>query len=207
MLNVDQANRNLKHQKPESIIQWLMTKTRSVICTSSFGPNSAALLHMVSQAEPELPIIWVDSGYHMRNTYEVAEEIIDQLNLNIRIYTPDITTGRLNARFGGVPSTTEPEQHREFTNLVKLEPFSRALQDIKPSAWITGIRQTDTDHRKKLDILSRDHRGILKVAPIFYWSDQQLQDYMDLHQLPSCKHYFDPTKVSDGRECGLHTAA
>ena len=52
-----------------------------------------------------------------------------------------------------------------------------------------------------------DNRGIVKVAPIFYWSEDQVEAYMERYQLPSCKHYFDPTKVLDGRECGLPTAA
>ena len=73
--------------------------------------------------------------------------------------------------------------------------------------WLTGIRQEETEHRKSLDIVSIDKRGIIKVAPIFYWSEEDVEDYMERHELPTCKHYFDPTKVHDGRECGLHTAA
>ena len=55
--------------------------------------------------------------------------------------------------------------------------------------------------------MSEDGRGIVKVAPLFYWSDEQVEEYMARYELPTCKHYFDPTKVHDGRECGLHTAA
>ena len=73
--------------------------------------------------------------------------------------------------------------------------------------WLTGIRREETEHRKSLDIVSIDNRGILKVAPIFYWSEDDVEAYMEQHQLPTCRHYFDPTKVHDGRECGLHTAA
>ena len=56
-------------------------------------------------------------------------------------------------------------------------------------------------------MVSLDDRGIIKVAPIFYWSEDAVEDYMEQYQLPTCRHYFDPTKVHDGRECGLHTAA
>ena len=72
---------------------------------------------------------------------------------------------------------------------------------------MTGIRQEETEHRKSLDIVSRDARGIIKVAPIFFWSEDDVDDYMAQHNQPTCRHYFDPTKVQDGRECGLHTAA
>ncbi|WP_269473302.1 phosphoadenosine phosphosulfate reductase domain-containing protein [Kineobactrum salinum] len=81
------------------------------------------------------------------------------------------------------------------------------MAEFRPEVWLTGIRREETEHRKSLDIVSRDDRGIIKVAPLFYWSEQDVERYMEQHQLPSCRHYFDPTKVLDGRECGLHTAA
>ena len=90
---------------------------------------------------------------------------------------------------------------------MKLETFAQALEEFQPDIWLTGIRQEETEHRKSLDIVSRDARGIIKVAPLFYWSEEQVEAYMQQHQLATCKHYFDPTKVMDGRECGLHTAA
>ena len=108
---------------------------------------------------------------------------------------------------GGIPTVDEEERHQEFTEQVKLEPFNRALGEFKPEIWLTGIRREETEHRKSLDVVSMDNRGIIKVAPIFYWSEEQVEAYMAAHELPSCKHYFDPTKVHDGRECGLHTAA
>ena len=54
--------------------------------------------------------------------------------------------------------------------------------------------------------MSIDGRGMLKVAPLFYWSDSDIDQYMSENKLLSCRHYFDPTKVFDGRECGLHTS-
>ena len=85
--------------------------------------------------------------------------------------------------------------------------YTRAFEELKPKIWITGIRKEETAFRQSLDVLSWDGRGILKVAPIFYWSEDDVQAFMDEHALPSCKHYFDPTKVAENRECGLHTSA
>ena len=137
----------------------------------------------------------------------MAEKLIDQLDLNIHVYSPLTTSERRNAIMGGIPTVDEVERHQEFTRQVKLEPFERALDEFKPEIWLTGIRRDETEHRKTLDIVSVDGRGIVKVAPIFYWSDDDIDQYMTAHALPTCKHYFDPTKVFDGRECGLHTAA
>ncbi len=137
----------------------------------------------------------------------MAERLIRDLELNIQVYSPQMTSERRNAIMGGIPTVDEEDRHREFTRQVKLEPFGRALEDFRPEVWLTGIRREETEHRKSLDIVSRDDRGIIKVAPLFYWSEQDVERYMEQHQLPSCRHYFDPTKVLDGRECGLHTAA
>lgn len=205
--DIDALNAGLKSSSAGEIVSWANAQQRPTIVTTSFGPNSAALLHLVSRVAPELPVIWVDSGYNLRDTYQVAEQLIAKLDLNLQVYVPRVTAERLNVQMGGIPTLDEPDKHAEFTRIVKLEPFERALADWQPEIWINGMRQQDTDFRRSLDILSWDARGILKVAPIFDWSDDQLQAYMHEHQLPSCRHYFDPTKVESGRECGLHTAA
>ena len=171
------------------------------------GRNAAVMLHLVSQVDKSLPTIWVDTGYNLRDTYVVAERLIRDLQVNVEVYSPQMTSERRNAIMGGIPTVDEEERHQDFTQQVKLEPFARALDDYQPEIWLTGIRREETEHRKGLDIVSMDHRGIIKVAPLFYWSEEQVEDYMEQFELPSCKHYFDPTKVHDGRECGLHTAA
>ncbi len=206
--DISSINQQLKNKSPLDIIQWAMTQNKPTIATTSFSPNAAALLHLLVQVAPNIPIIWIDSGYNVADTYRTAEQIITLLHLNIQIYTPTITAERRNAVWGGIPHPDEnPEIHQTFTQEVKLEPFERALADYKPELWIAGIRRDETDFRKNLDIISLDQRGILKVAPLFYWSQNMLQAYKEKHQLPSCQHYFDPTKVADNRECGLHTSA
>jgi phosphoadenosine phosphosulfate reductase len=207
LLDLAAHNSQLQSLSPEAIVRWAVEQGEATMVSTSFGPNSAALLHLVSQVAPDLPVIWVDSGYNMRDTYVVAEEIIDRLNLNMKIYVPGVTSERLNILMGGIPTLDEPEKHTEFTRIVKLEPFERGLAELNPKLWISGIRQTDTDFRRSLDVLSYDNRGILKVAPIFRWTEDDIAAYMAEHDLPSCRHYFDPTKVESGRECGLHTAA
>ncbi len=207
-LDLEQANQALRDQSPAQVIEWAMALEKRTIATTSFAQNSAAMLKLVVESAPELPVIWVDSGYNVPDTYRVAEEIMELLKPNMQIYIPQITAERRNAIMGGIPHPDDdPEVHEEFTRQVKLEPFDFALQEHKPEVWISGIRQEETDFRKTLDIVSVDNRGILKVAPLFYWSERDVADYMESQQLPSCRHYFDPTKVLDNRECGLHTSA
>lgn len=206
-LDFDSVNASLRGASPQEIVRWALGLQRKTIATTSMGRNAAVMLHLVSEVDKTLPTIWVDTGYNLRDTYIVAERLIRDLDVNMHVYSPEMTSERRNAIIGGIPTVDEEERHQEFTRQVKLEPFARALDEYQPEIWLTGIRREETEHRKSLDIVSMDNRGIIKVAPIFYWSDDHVEDYMAQHQLPTCKHYFDPTKVHDGRECGLHTAA
>lgn len=207
-LDIAKISAELAEQSPQDIIRWALALGEPVMSSTSFSQNAAVMLHLITSVDRNVPVVWVDSGYNVPDAYRVAERLMKDLQPNMKIYTPEMTAERRNAIMGGIPHPDDtPELFKEFTRQVKLEPFSRALEDIKPKIWITGIRKEETDFRKGLDILSWDARGLLKVAPIFHWTTDDIQRYMDAHSLPSCKHYFDPTKVAENAECGLHTAA
>lgn len=206
-INIEQVNRELRNADAVDIVRWALQQNKKTIATTSFGKNAAVMLHITSQVDQRLPTVWIDTGYNLRDTYVVADKLIKQIPLDYHVYSPLTTSERRNAIMGGIPTMDEEEMHQDFTHQVKLEPFNRALAEWQPEIWITGIRQQETEHRKNLDVVSWDARGILKVAPIFYWSDEQVESYMDDHELITCRHYFDPTKVQDGRECGMHTSA
>lgn len=205
--DIEAANRQLRDASPREIVEWALGLGKRTIATTSMGRNAAVMLHLVGEVDKTVPTIWVDTGYNLRDTYVVAERLINDLDVNIHVYSPLMTSERRNAIMGGIPTVDEEERHEEFTRQVKLEPFDRALKAFSPEIWLTGIRREETEHRKTLDIVSMDNRGIVKVAPIFYWSEEEVEAYMEQYELPTCRHYFDPTKVHDGRECGLHTAA
>lgn len=203
---IKKINQQLKDQPPSVIIAWALSLQKKTIMTTSFGFYSAVSLHALVNVDggQNTPVIWVDSGYNLRDTYKVAEEITQSLNLNLQVFNPVMSAERRAAVMGGVPSQDEPA-FELFVEQVKIEPFKRALATFNPSVWLSGIRQEETEHRKQLDIVVLDEQGILKVSPLFYWNEQNLADYLQQHQLPNCKHYFDPTKKRDNMECGLHT--
>jgi phosphoadenosine phosphosulfate reductase len=207
-MDLNAVNKELAGKSPEEIIRWALSLNKKVITSTSFSPNSGAMLSLITRVNSSIPVVWIDSGYNVPDTYRAAEQLIKRLQPNLHIYIPEMTAERRNAILGGIPHPDDdPEVHVEFTRQVKLEPFGRALNDLQPEVWISGIRREETDFRKTLDIVSIDKRGLIKVAPIFHWTEQDVQNYVDEHSLPSCRHYFDPTKVSDNRECGLHTSA
>jgi phosphoadenosine phosphosulfate reductase len=206
-LDLDTINADLRQREASEVVAWALSLGKSTINTTSFGRNAAVMLHLVSEQDKSIPVVWVDTGYNLRDTYLVAERLIRDMQLNLHVYSPTMTSERRNAIMGGVPTIEDEELHEAFTRQVKLDPFARALEEHKPEVWLTGIRKEETEHRQGLDIVSLDARGIIKVAPLFYWSEADVDTYMAQHELPTCRHYFDPTKVHDGRECGLHTAA
>lgn len=207
IVNIEKINQQLQDASAAEIVAWALAQGKKTIATTSFGKNAAVMLNVISQVDQTVPTVWVDTGYNLRDTYVVADKLIKRIPLDYHVYSPLMTSERRNAVMGGIPTMDDEALHTEFTRQVKLEPFNRAISEWAPEIWITGIRQQETEHRKTLDILSWDARGILKVAPLFYWSDEQVEQYMQDNELLSCRHYFDPTKVQDGRECGLHTSA
>ena len=207
-LDLDSLNQQLRDQSPADIIRWAASLGEPMMGSTSFAPNAAVMLKLITDFAPETPIVWVDSGYNVPDTYRVAEKLIKRLQPNLQVYIPEVTAERRNALMGGIPHPDDnPDLHAEFTRQVKLEPFNRAFEELQPKIWLTGIRKEETAFRQSLDVLSWDGRGVLKVAPIFYWNESDIDAFMAEHGLPSCKHYFDPTKVAENRECGLHTSA
>lgn len=199
-------NRELADSSPEDVVRWALGTGLRPFLSTSFGPQAAVMLDIVSGVDASVPVVWIDTGYNLRDTYEVAEKLMQRLPLNMQVYTPRMSAERWNALYGGIPQLDEPELHEQFTRNIKIEPFERALGELRPQLWFTGIRQSETSFRQNLDTVTwDDRRGMLRVAPIFRWSEQDLKDYVERRGLPSCRHYFDPTKVDGNRECGLHT--
>src|SRR5690606_30976605 len=96
---------------------------------------------------------------------------------------------------------------KEFSAQMKLEPFQRGMRELAPKIWITALRKVQNPNRAGLDIVSADANfGALKISPVFYWSDADMESYLEEHNLPNEWDYFDPAKADEKRECGLHAA-
>ncbi len=196
-------NAQLKGIPPQEIIAWAIQHGNKSVVTTNFRPYEVAILHAVTDVDPNIPVIWCDTGYNTPQTYKHAEELITRLNLNIKLYVPKQTTAHRDVVMG-IPDIESPI-HKIFTEQVKLEPFKRAMREQQPDVWFTNLRKGQTAHRDALDILSLGKDGVLKVSPFYYWNDAQLDGYLAHYNLPNEHNYFDPTKVLANRECGLHT--
>ena len=204
MIQIDLSfwNKELRDKSPEEIIKWALSLSDKCIVTTSFGTYSAVLLHTFYKVNKDTDIIWCDTGYNTKDTYNHAIDLMSRFDLNMHVYIPLKSNGYIDATLG-VPELENPN-HEEFTELVKLEPFRRALAEHQPDIWFTNIRVRQTALRDSKDILSYSKEGILKVSPYYYWSDAELDNYLDKNDLPKNVDYFDPTKVLQHRECGIH---
>ncbi len=202
-INLDYYNKQFRGIPPEEIISWALQLSQKRIVTTSFGKYSAVLLNTFSTIDPGINVVWCDTGYNLPETYEHASYLTSLLNLNLNTYVPKETKAYTEHRLG-FPTIDQPEQHAEFTEIVKLEPFRRALAEHNPDIWFTNIRIRQTELRSSKDILSYSKDGILKVSPFYYWTDDELDAYLEEHNLPKNSTYFDPVKALETRECGIH---
>ena len=199
-------NRLLADKTPEAIIDWAILNAAQPIVSTNFRPMSIALIHLVTRVKADIPVLWVDSGYNTGATYHFADQVTRQFNLNLHIYTPRVTAARRAALHGGIPKIGTRE-HDHFTREVKLEPFERALNDWRPDFWITGIRHDQTDYRRTLDVISDGPHGTTRIAPLYRWTEVDVEGYIYANGLPDYDDYYDPTKGTENRECGLQTLA
>ncbi len=188
--------------QPEAILDQAFAVASRPLVTTNFRPGSAALLHLLVSQRPDLPVIWIDSGYNTSATYHYVDYLTTRLSLNLHVYTPTWTAGRFAALGGPVPSPGD-EHYDAFVELMKLEPFTRAFDDFAPDVWFTGIRRHQSVYRSTLGSVSRGHRGVLRVAPMYYWDDADVDAYLDRHAIANNTDYVDPTKPGDKLECGL----
>lgn len=202
---LDRLNREFADKSPRDVITWALAQPQKTVVTTHFGPHEAVILHSINDVQSGVPVICVDHGYNTNQTYRQAQELTLRLGLQVHYYTPRVTRSRRNIVYGGIPALEDETAHRVFTEEVKLEPFARAMTEQQPGIWITGLRKEQTDHRASLEIFSWDKKfNCLKLSPWFFWTESQMTEYANKHQLPFNDDYFDPTKVLANRECGLH---
>lgn len=204
MLDVDQQNKALQGKSPQEIIEWAINYAKNPVVTTNFRPYEAAILQACANVKKDIPVVWCDTGYNTSYTYRHADRVIEALNLNVKLYVPQQTSAQRDAIMG-IPTVDDPK-HQAFTEQVKLEPFRRAMSELKPDVWFTNLRKGQTAFRDNIDILSMSSDGVLKVSPFYDWTDEDLDKYLEQHGLENETKYFDPTKVMANRECGLHTS-
>ena len=207
---IAEANEALRVKSPLEVIEWAIARAEGrAIVSTNFRPYEAVILHLVTQVQPDIPVLWVDHGYNREATHQHAEELKAKLGLNIQAFVPRLTAAHYDAAHGGMPEPTEENEEaiKAFSTVMKLEPFQRGMRELAPTVWLTALRKVQNPNRAELDIVSPDNNfNSLKVSPVFEWSNEQMEAYLAEHDLPNEWDYFDPAKADEKRECGLHAA-
>lgn len=182
--DIEEVNQRFTNADAIQIVTWAIeTFGDRLVMTTSFGIHSAVMLHMVTQIAPDIPVIWVDTGYLPAKTYLFAEQLTKQLKLNLKVYQSPISPARMEALYGRLWAQNEVESLNLYDQIRKVEPMQRALQELKAAAWIAGLRSNQTEFRKTLDFVNLQG-SVYKILPIFNWSSKAVYQYLTAHDLP-----------------------
>lgn len=176
-------NRWLERLSAQDRVAWALENTAGEhALSSSFGAQAAVSLHMVTRQAPKIPVILVDTGYLFPETYRFVDEMSARLDLNLKVYRPQIGVAWMEARMGRIWEQGVDGIER-YNRLRKVEPMQRALNELGVRTWIAGLRRSQSSSRSNLDIVSlRDGRW--KLHPLADWSDRDVWHYLQTHDLP-----------------------
>jgi len=206
-------------------VRWcLETFPDQAILSTSFGAQSAVMLHLTTRIQPDIPVIFVDTGYLFPETYRFAEKLTEHLKLNLKIYHPHRSAAHQEA-VDGKRWEKGDDPLRSYNLENKVEPMNRAIEETGARAWLAGLRREQASSRETRSFVERQHRTF-KVYPILDWSDRDIYRYLQEHQLPyhplwdlgyvSIGDWHSTEKLGEGmraedtrfggskRECGLH---
>lgn len=182
-VDVAAADRRLSGATAAERIRWAAEQFGgSLVMSTSFGAQSAVMLHMVTRIAPDIPVVFVDTGYLFPETYRFADLLTARLKLNLKIYRAVESPAWVEARHGRLweQGATGIDAYNQ---IVKVEPMRRALSELGARAWLAGLRRTQSSTRDNLPVVSiQDERA--KVLPIVTWSDRDVHVYLTENGLP-----------------------
>jgi phosphoadenosine phosphosulfate reductase len=174
-------NERFENATPEVILEWAALEFKDrVVVSSSFQTQSVALLHLVSQVCPELPVIFVDTGYHFPETIAYRDQLIDLLNINVLTVSADPDKRQDFDSEGNPLYRTNPDL---CCALHKTAPMAKAL--VGRDAWISGIRRDQTSTRRTAQPIECQADGLYKVNALLNWTKADLWKYISRYDLPS----------------------
>lgn len=182
-LNLDAINQKCDHTSATELIEWSAdTFGSQLVMSTSFGIQAAVMLGLVTSVIPDIPVIWVDTGYLPPETYRFAEQLTQKLSLNLKIYQSPISPARMEALYGKLWEGSVDSFNR-YDRIRKVEPMQRALDELGATAWLTGLRAKQTDYRKTLERVGKQGDRY-KILPILNWSAKDVYEYLSANDLP-----------------------
>jgi phosphoadenosine phosphosulfate reductase len=211
-----------------AVIRDVLAENAGVPCvTSSFQTECVALVDLVIAERPDIPVLFLDTGYHFPETYAYRDQMTERMHLNLVNLMPKISVAEQESRFG-ILYETAPDR---CCGIRKVEPLFRGLGDY--GIWFTALRREQSPTRANLQTV--DHfklptgHQLLKVSPLADWTNADVWAYLKRRGIPVLPLYdqgytsigcapcttppLDPNNPRSGRwaghkvECGIHIQA
>lgn len=177
---------DLQDLSPQERLAWgIETFGEGLALTSSFGIQSAVLLHMLSELAggSTVPVLWVDTGYLPPETYRYAAELQERLGFDLRVVQAGLSPARMEALHGRLWESGTVEDLELYNRLRKVEPLERGFAELGVRCWASGVRGGQTDHRSTMAVID-GVRGRWALRPLLAWSRRDVYYYMERHGLP-----------------------
>jgi phosphoadenosine phosphosulfate reductase len=226
-MNGTETVTNYEALTAEALVEQIVREANGApIClTSSFQTEDMVVLHMLRQHAPDVPVIFLETGYHFAEVLAYRDRMTAEWGLNLVNAMPLTTLAEHEAQFGLLHIV----QPTECCSIRKVEPLMRSLQPF--DWWFTGLRReqspTRAGLRKVEDHKTPSGKQMKKVSVLADWTMEQVNDYADAHEIPKLELYARgytsigcepctaiPDAGADARsgrwggkklECGIHT--
>ncbi|MFM8605340.1 MAG: phosphoadenylyl-sulfate reductase [Cyanobium sp.] len=189
-LDLPGAQAALEPVDAQARLRWAWeTFGEDLAITTSFGIQSAVLLHMASRLceclpGAAIPVLWVDTGYLPEETYRYAEQLQALLHIPLQVVQAELSPARMEALHGRLWETGRVEDLELYNRIRKVEPLDRALRERGIRCWVSGVRGSQTDHRRTMQVLD-SVRGLWSLRPLLSWTARDVYYYMQEHNLPN----------------------
>ncbi len=183
--DVSVISQSFESASARDVVRWAVrTFGDGLVMTSSFGADSAVLLHLATREMPRIRVVFIDTGFLFPETHGYAEELRRLLDLNIWHYRTR------NDPFVYLESAGETDfrQRRDVGRCCaanKNEPMERAMRELAPAAWLRGIRRSQSASRRDRQFVEWSSRySCYAVSPLLNWTDADIEEYLREHGLP-----------------------
>jgi phosphoadenosine phosphosulfate reductase len=178
-IDIEYLNRIFESASPQEILTWAWkTFAPLIAATSSFQSQSLPLLHMIGQYAPDMPVLFLDTGFHFPETLAFRDQLILELGIRVQNLSAPETDDDSRRRYEDL-HRTDPDL---CCYINKVEPLQRAKAGLR--AWVTGIRRDQTEARRNTPIVSMERDGKYKICPMATWTDRDVWRYINEHDLP-----------------------
>ena len=184
-LDLDALGPMLEGKDPAQIVAWSAAQFGDgLMMSSSFGAESALLIHMAIQVVPDIKIVFTDTGYLFPETFAFMEQLRQRFKLNVWTYrTRNDPFAYLKA--AGEKDPTWRENVDACCAANKNEPFERAMKELRPAAWLRGIRRNQAETRAARQPIEWSKRyDCYAISPLLTMTSKDIFAYMKRHDLP-----------------------